>query len=792
MTTVVRADALATLLADAPSGIEILSLDCFDTLIWRNVNAPVDVFADLPFAGGGMEARMWGERKARKTVPFQTRRHEVTIEEIYEAVMPQANEAHRTAAIDAELAAEASHCFAFAPVCDLIADARRRGLKVIIVSDTYLSEPQLRALIAATAGVEVADQIDRIFCSCAYGISKAGGLFTHVLADLGIAPSRILHVGDNRVADQVAPAKLGVQTVHFDQFDALSEQRLRLETVAATLLDRDTRSSVPAFQPHRAPIALRRSGDPLDTLGHDVLGPMMHAFALWLRDEAQAMEARCGRSVKLLFLLRDGHLPAQTFAAAFPELADRIASVELSRYTAQAAAFADAASVRRYVTAELAVAPFDVMAKQMLFTSGEVASLARAASKRAFLKAVLEPANVAKIVARSAAFAARLFAHLGQHGVDRGDAVMLVDLGYNGSVQNAAEHILRAGMGLDVAGRYLLLRETFLSGLDKEGFLDVRHYDAKALHALSESIAIVEQLCTLAQGSVIDYAADGTAIRRDADVKGGQNGARDAIQAACIDFARHADHGIARAPLSDTPDCRRRMAAAILGRLLFLPMPDEVAIFETFDHDVNLGTGETLALVDADAAAQGLRRRGLFYAKNAKRAYLPGEMQRHGLPINLSLFASRRFGLDLRKSDFDVGAITLPVMLMGATSHAQVDIAAHPTSEGYYQALIPVGAGQYTVGIQLGLLYDWVQIEEASFHIVDEFMDPKEDEGAIAAAPIYDAMEEVSPGLYRTAGANGFMLVPPPARTSSEPLLLSIVLRPVVARTEAIAALKAA
>ncbi len=35
-------------------------------------------------------------------------------------------------------------------------------------------------------------------------------------------------------------------------------------------------------------------------------------------------------------------------------------------------------------------------------------------------------------------------------------------------------------------------------------------------------------------------------------------------------------------------------------------------------------------------------------------------VRQHGLPINLSIFASRRFGLDLRKPDFDVGAIKLP------------------------------------------------------------------------------------------------------------------------------------
>ena len=44
----VRAADLPSLLDRAPADLACLSLDCFDTLIWRNAHAPQDVFADLP------------------------------------------------------------------------------------------------------------------------------------------------------------------------------------------------------------------------------------------------------------------------------------------------------------------------------------------------------------------------------------------------------------------------------------------------------------------------------------------------------------------------------------------------------------------------------------------------------------------------------------------------------------------------------------------------------------------------------------------------------------------------
>ena len=235
MINAVRASEIASLLDHAPRGVEILSLDCFDTLIWRNANVPVDVFAHLPIEGGGMENRIWAEKKARKALSLYESRPEVSIAEIYARMFGEAIEAQIAQAVEAEIAAEARHCFAFAPVRELIADAKRRGLKVIIVSDTYLQEPQLRGLIAAAAGQDVADQIDRIFCSCQYGVSKAGGMFMHVLADLGISPAKIVHLGDNREADYVAAQKFGIHGVHFEQFDGVAEQRLRLEAAASKI-----------------------------------------------------------------------------------------------------------------------------------------------------------------------------------------------------------------------------------------------------------------------------------------------------------------------------------------------------------------------------------------------------------------------------------------------------------------------------------------------------------------------------------------------------------------------------
>ncbi len=779
----VAANGLERLLDTAPAGVRVLSLDCFDTLIWRNCHAPTDVFAELDLPGGATYLRGRAEGRARQTARFEGGTGEVSIGDIYRSLGPS-GEAEITAAIARELDAEARHCFAFAPTVALMRAARVRGLQVVIVSDTYLSEAQLGDLIEAAGGAEVRRLIDRIFCSSTHGKGKAAGLFEPVIAALCVPAGAIVHVGDNKTADLIAPASLGVRAVHFRQFDPECEQRLRLEAAAATIIDPTIRIHRPALQPHRAALSLRHEADPVAALGHDVLGPIMHSFARWIEAEAAALEAESGRPTKILFLLRDGHLPQRVFEAVTGRQA---AAAELSRYTARRASFTDEKTIRGYLASQSGKNRINVLARQLGLNRIEGEKLGKQ-GRGAFERAVLTPAWVRRIVERSTAFADKLFAHLAAQGVARGDNVMFVDLGYNGSVQNHAEPVLRDRFGLAISGRYLLLREEHRSGLDKKGLLDVRHFDSNALHALCGPIAVIEQLATIALGSVADYGADGAPIRKAAGAKGAQNAIRDRVQQACVEYAASESAAMHRPPASDGDEARRQVAAAALARLLFLPTAAEVGIFEAFEHDVNLGTDDMLQMLDLDQSSEGLRRHGCLYLNGAERMYLPGELQPHGLPFNLTLLSSQRFGLDLRGADLRGSALKLPVMLVDERSQTMTQVDAHATHDGYHVALIPVGAGRFAAGIQVGALCDWVQIDEAAFYPVARFTPQLGAEpcAPIPATMIREGMTEEAPGLYRcTEGA--LMMAPPLPSLAREPHLLAITFRPLLRRcTEAL------
>jgi len=783
--TTVRAHEIATLLDRAPEGLRYLSLDCFDTLLWRDTCAPIDVFADLEIAGGAIQPRRRAEAAARREAYLDHGSVEVSIEAIHARLNPGTAEAV-TASVKAELDAEARHCFGFAPVIALMENARARGLGVVVVSDTYLCEAQLRALIAAAAGEQVLALIDHVFCSSAHGMSKSRGLFGPVLKALGCAPGQILHLGDNANADLTAPAALGIHAVHFVQFDEEAGHRLRLEAAVAAVLDPRIRASVPGWQPHRAAVSLRADADPATALGHDVLGPLFCAYAEWLKDEVTALARTTGRRTHLLFLLRDGHLPSMVHGALYGDDSGR--TIEISRMTAMRASFGDEAAIRRHLTRLSPGVDARSVAKQLLFNADEIARIApagMAGSAPAIVRAVLHPSNVAKIVTRSARFAERLMAHLSRAGVAAGDAVVLADLGYNGSVQNMIAPLLGERMGLHVAGRYLVLREDTATGLDKAGYFDTRTTDFRVLDAICGPISLVEQLCTKAQGSVIDYKANGEPVRAGESIKALQSATRDAVQAACLAYV---DSAKGRGPMSraDGAAARRIAATGILGRLLFLPSHAELGVLEAFEHDFNCGSAQQVKLIDPVASQGDLRRRGLLYSGAADRMFLPGEFRRHGLPLSLSFLVTSRFQLDFKGADFRSEAIKLPVILMDQRGQAVIQADAWATHDGYYAARVPVGRAAYSAAVSWGQLYDYVELEEMSFQRVSELEEAGPgDHAPVPAAIIPDAMDHVGGRLYRCQSPAAFTLMPPPAGTGDDLMLLNIVFRPIVRREDA-------
>ncbi|MBJ6122130.1 HAD family hydrolase [Sphingomonas mollis] len=769
---------------DGHRGIKMLSLDCFDTLLWRDVHASHDIFELLD--GVTPRQRRWADQAARKDRKLAYgASNEVTLREIYAKLLPNLDAAAREAYVEREIAAEARHCYAFAPTVELMREAKRRGLPVIIVSDSYLERDQLEGLIRAAAGDEVADMIDTIFCSCEYRSSKSERLFDTVLKHTAMRPDGILHIGDNKHADAISGMRHGLQALHLVQFADATVQRLRQERTAGALM----MGGGTAFQPHRATLSLNEGAitGPAEAMGFAAVGPIMTNFAHWIAAEAAELNQAHGGKVHLMFLMRDGYLPQEVFAAIHPTIDTH--AIEISRFAATSASLTDAAAIRKFIIEEIGHGAGIDFLRQLHVVGDEAHELLDGLPEddpHALADALQTDEWVEKISARGEAYADRLADYI-RVKIDpaRGDTLMLVDVGYKGTVQGKIAAQIADTFGVKVAGRYLLLLEDEISGLDKRGMLALRNHDVATLETLMSAFIVLEQFCTLPQGSVVDYREGGQTVRAAVQIRREQNSIREAVQAGCLSFARTDGTAMIRRT-AVSPDAAHRGAVSALARLLYLPLADEIKVMTRFEHDWNLGGDFVALLFDPDAAERGLRERGLFYLKNSRRLFLPAELRGQGLPTSLTLLTQRRFGLDLRFPDF--ADHTLPVtVLMTDGNKAFTDVVqAHPTHQGYYVAAVPIGAGRYTVGVQFGRDFELVQIESACFLPVSSFLDGEAATRLTTnATPYFEDMEQIAPDIFRCGNAESFLMVAPPPVQDRVSMMLAITFRPLVKRCAA-------
>lgn len=795
---------LERLLDEHGQGYGVLSLDCFDTLVWREVMTPTDAFyrlAERPaFREHGLSARsrISAETAARAARHMRDGMHEVLLGDIYRAALPAADEAQIARLVDDELALEEEICFAFGPMLELVRRAKARGMRIVIVSDTYLDEVQLRQLIATALRVATLEGlIDEVFCSSSYGVSKFNGLFGHVVKALGVDAQTILHVGDNPAADVVGAYKSGVRGVHFSAFGEQLDEVLRLQAAAANILVQGVRSerALPGLC-HALWAEHARGIGAAQRIGHTMLGPVMLGYVRWVADLALELQRR-GERPHLVFLLRDGFFPHRVFErlrAADAGLADIPHSeAEISRFSGYAASFSDLEHVNEYLSFIGSSDRYDALAKQLLLPSKTAAGLIREAKAkpngwRVFAKRIREQQTLRQILASSAAYRRRMMHYLRDTvGIKEGETVVFVDLGYAGTVQTKVQPAMEQDLGVKVNGAYLLLRDVHTAHADKIGWLDRRGMDPRSVQSLVNHIAMLEQLCTCDLQSVVDYTDDGKPIRRTGELSERQDTLRDEIQMAALEFVERA---LAANPNRgwQRPEAVRDTGAALLGRFLFLPTREEIEVLNDFHHDVNLGTKDLMRLFDPQQATIGLRRRGLMYLNGSKRQTLPMELRPHGLHLPLTLLAQERFGLDLRARDFGESAESMPLMVSRGAELTIQNVALHKTHDGYLMAAISVGPCDTDLGLMFGKRWSWVQLERVSLVQVQKVMDnPDEHDGvSLMAALSFENVARRGESLIECPDDTGFVFVKVTSKKVTNPdmrMACVVVFRPLEERS---------
>jgi predicted HAD superfamily hydrolase len=290
--------------------IKVFSFDVFDTCLVRTKAAPTDLFYDL--ARGLLASRDQDSREAlhelaqarveaEKRARIHANREDITIHAVYAHFHELKSwgldpEQAKTLELELELAA-------VRPILAIrkrIEQARADGGRVIFISDMYLPQETIRAMLERHG---LAQPEDRLYVSGQIGVCKGSGrLFDHVLAQEGIAPGEMLHSGDNLYSDISVPAAKGIRTAPYEGYRL---SRYEMQMLSETEAHNWVRSAIAGTSRavrlmHTTP---EDSYHGLLSIAADVVAPFLTSYVAWVLEDA----GRRGVE-KLFFISRDGQI----------------------------------------------------------------------------------------------------------------------------------------------------------------------------------------------------------------------------------------------------------------------------------------------------------------------------------------------------------------------------------------------------------------------------------------------------------------------------------------------------
>ncbi|WP_228461929.1 hypothetical protein [Paracoccus liaowanqingii] len=318
-------------------GAALVSTDVFDTLLLRDgVSERARIFAAerrlaeiLAARGFSLrpdtlaEARLQAKRQAFRALETGNGRGEVRLADIVARQLTilglPASQIGALVALrtSLEVAQEKMHLRPNLPLVAFLRRQKTMGRRVVAISDTTLSGVQITALIDHCCGKGL---LDSVYSSADEGATKREGtLFTRIATIEGVPTARMLHLGDDRTADDLVPRGLGLRT-HYGPRSGLHRRSTRAhggfaEVGRQVRLARLARGAGPSAAPVTGPEAFGRS----------VLGPLAAAFALrlWL----YMAEAQTSGDTALLFCARGG----VGIREVFERLSDRLRLPPIAR-----------------------------------------------------------------------------------------------------------------------------------------------------------------------------------------------------------------------------------------------------------------------------------------------------------------------------------------------------------------------------------------------------------------------------------------------------------------------------
>lgn len=587
-----------------------VTFDIFDTALLRRVHRPVEIFALVadafarrrgrPLPVDLAALRAMAEDEARRDARHASGCGEVTLEAIHARLAAlldgRLDEADRALVLELELEAELRHIRPNPEVLAVHAACRAMGVRTAFITDMYLPERTLRAMLAeAGYGRE-----DPLYVSALMGASKAEGtLYPPVAAALGVETSGILHLGDNLHSDVRQAARAGVRPVWYEP-----PERDRDGVDAAPCLGSSIARGLDRID--RCRRAAEPGGDIWDRIGYAVAGPMYVGFTLWLREELKRRPTD-----RVFFLARDGLIlnsvydRMQGLGAEAPPSSYLLASRRCFYFPAMRA-LDDAAldylcsGSSRIPVADyferFGLAPPDPAAVRAAGFA-DAAAIVHPGAGRERLRALFR-ADGERVIAAAADERAAIAAYLDSMGVPACERLAVVDIGWHGGLQAGIAGLLEDGRARTIDGYYLgiFTRRAPASAGAMHGYLFTDGEPAAAAALVRRGVEILEFFLAAQHGSMIRFRAGQRGVQPEMgpfDADDPYAAAARGVQQGALRFVGDWMEAVGDAPAT----LSRGEVLARLERLIDRPAPAEAAAIGGLHHQEGMGTVGGLAFI---------------------------------------------------------------------------------------------------------------------------------------------------------------------------------------------------
>lgn len=267
---------------------ELVSLDIFDTVLFRLCAHPTDVFLEVAKEAAVLgylrkdiapesfrELRIMAEKQSRYRKEQLYGHREVQLIDIYQQLPQHIGDSDSMMNLEVEI--EKKRCYVNPDILSVIRTAKENKLKVALVSDMYLSSMQIKEILSANHFP--LELIDSLIVSNEYGTDKvSGGLFDILLTHFPNVPrENVLHIGDNKTADIDGALKAGISSSYYNivphKIDSIYErEQIRYGTI------------VPQICSLRKLAGSRQDEDFWFTTGATIMGPVLSVFSEWVVD----------------------------------------------------------------------------------------------------------------------------------------------------------------------------------------------------------------------------------------------------------------------------------------------------------------------------------------------------------------------------------------------------------------------------------------------------------------------------------------------------------------------------